>query len=213
MRPSLSAPNRIRRMFCEGKTWAEAFSSWLPPQRPKADQPGLVAVRLPAIWINPTLRPPAQPVVPSNQGERFKKGSALHNCTGVKQAFCRWHRHKGKDLSTAARLAKNGYPAGISPERCDVVANPFQHRLRGQACQRSRNWRTLLPPRLQVEIAIHVQADDCESIRLHHDAGETLAVIGKKIMPAAAGKSSAVHVDHDRALTRGIDLLCPKIEA
>src|SRR6266702_4710511 len=44
-------------------------------------------------------------------------------------------------------------------------------------------------------------------------AGETLAVIGKKIMPASAGKSSAVHVDHDRALTRGIDLLCPKIEA
>jgi len=44
-------------------------------------------------------------------------------------------------------------------------------------------------------------------------AGETFAVIGKKIVPAAGGKSSAVHVDHDRTLTGVIDLLCPKIEA
>src|SRR6267378_6207760 len=44
-------------------------------------------------------------------------------------------------------------------------------------------------------------------------AGQTLAVIGKKIMAAAAGKSSAVHVDHDRTLMGAIDLLCPKIEA
>src|SRR5713101_4713493 len=63
----LSAPNRIRRTLCEAKIWAEAFSSWLPPRRPKADQPGLAAVRLPAIWINSALRPPAQPVALSNQ--------------------------------------------------------------------------------------------------------------------------------------------------
>src|SRR6266404_5766399 len=49
------------------KICAEAFSSWLPPRRPKADQPGLAAVRSPAIWINSALRPPAQPVVLSNQ--------------------------------------------------------------------------------------------------------------------------------------------------
>src|SRR5437016_4918724 len=65
----------------------------------------------------------------------------------------------------------------------------------------------------KVEIAIHVQP----MIVSHYDrtmiAGETLAVIGKKIMAAAAGKSSAVHVDHDRTLTGAIDLLCPKIEA
>src|SRR5229473_414556 len=42
---------------------------------------------------------------------------------------------------------------------------------------------------------------------------ETLAVIRKKIMPAASGKSSAVHVDHHRAFMGGVDLGCPKIEA
>src|SRR6266436_5268420 len=63
----LSAPNRIRRTLCEAKIWAEAFSSWLPPRRPKVDQPGLAAVRSTAIWINSALRPPAQPVVLSNQ--------------------------------------------------------------------------------------------------------------------------------------------------
>src|SRR5258708_13028893 len=32
-------------------------------------------------------------------------------------------------------------------------------------------------------------------------------------MSAASGKSSAVHVDHDRAFMGGVDLRCPKIEA
>jgi len=51
----------------------------------------------------------------------------------------------------------------------------------------------------------------------HHDyvmiAGETLTVIGKKVMAAAAGKSAAVHINHDWAFMRAIDLRCPKIEA
>src|SRR6266566_7321835 len=32
-------------------------------------------------------------------------------------------------------------------------------------------------------------------------------------MPAASGKSSAMHVDHDRAFMGGVDFRCPKIEA
>src|ERR1700724_4248220 len=42
-------------------------------------------------------------------------------------------------------------------------------------------------------------------------SGEALAVIGEKIMSAAGGKSSAVHVDHDWALMRRIDLRRPYI--
>src|ERR1700746_665378 len=42
-------------------------------------------------------------------------------------------------------------------------------------------------------------------------AGKTFAVVGKKIVPAASGKSSAVHVDHDWALMRRIDLWRPYI--
>ncbi len=44
-------------------------------------------------------------------------------------------------------------------------------------------------------------------------AGKTLAVVGKKIMPAARGKSSAVHVDHDGPFMRCIDLRRPYIHA
>lgn len=44
-------------------------------------------------------------------------------------------------------------------------------------------------------------------------AGETLAVVGKKIIPAATGESSTVHVDHDRALMGGVDLRRPQIWA
>src|SRR6266851_7800362 len=42
-------------------------------------------------------------------------------------------------------------------------------------------------------------------------AGKTFAVVGKKIVSAAGGKSSAVHVDHDWALMRRIDLRRPYI--
>src|SRR5258708_3622336 len=42
-------------------------------------------------------------------------------------------------------------------------------------------------------------------------AGKTFAVVGEKIVPAAGGKSSAVHVDHDWALMRRIDLRRPYI--
>src|SRR5208282_6819859 len=43
-------------------------------------------------------------------------------------------------------------------------------------------------------------------------AGETLAVVREKIMPAAVRKTSAVHIDHDWAFMGGIDFRCPKID-
>src|SRR6266550_8192773 len=49
-----------------------------------------------------------------------------------------------------------------------------------------------------------------------HDYGiviarKTFAVVGKKIVPAACGKSSAVHVDHDWTLMRRVDFRRPYI--
>src|SRR6266849_88312 len=43
-------------------------------------------------------------------------------------------------------------------------------------------------------------------------AGKTFAVVSQKIVAAASGKSSAVHIDHDWALMRRIDLRCPYIQ-
>src|ERR1700757_3251899 len=64
----LLAPNRIRHTFYEGNVWAVASSSWLPSQRPKADQPELPEVRSTEIWINRALPEPVQPIVQSNRG-------------------------------------------------------------------------------------------------------------------------------------------------
>jgi hypothetical protein len=42
-------------------------------------------------------------------------------------------------------------------------------------------------------------------------AGETLAVVGKKIIPAATGESSSLDADDDRALMGGAKLRRPQI--
>jgi hypothetical protein len=42
---------------------------------------------------------------------------------------------------------------------------------------------------------------------------EAFAIVGKEIMPAATGKPTAVHVNHDRAFMAAVDLGCPKIQA
>src|ERR1035441_5146994 len=44
-------------------------------------------------------------------------------------------------------------------------------------------------------------------------ARETVAFVGEKIVAAATGESSSVHVDHDRAFTRTVNLRCPNIDA
>src|SRR6266852_1003376 len=71
--------------------------------------------------------------------------------------------------------------------------------------------KVVMLSRTHSKIAIHVEPmivihDHCIVI-----AGKTFAVVGKKIMTAAGGKSSAVHVDHDWALMGGIDLRRPYI--
>src|SRR6202035_1727568 len=117
----------------------------------------------------------------------------------VKYPFGRRHCHKGKDFSTPARLTKNGYVARVPPESFDVVANPLQNSYQVEHANVGGAGIFFSSQVSKVYIAIHVEPmivihDHCIVI-----AGEALAVIGEKIMPAAGGKSSAVHVDHDRA--------------
>ena len=53
-------------------------------------------------------------------------------------------------------------------------------------------------------------------IMSHHDniviTGETLAIIGEKIVPAAGGEGAAMHEDHDRALVGPINFRRPKVD-
>jgi hypothetical protein len=67
------------------------------------------------------------------------------------------------------------------------------------------------PPNCQVEMPIHVHSMNVCRDHPVMIAGETLAVVGKKIIPAATGESSTLDADDDRALMGGVDLRRPQI--
>ncbi|MEZ5766059.1 MAG: hypothetical protein R3D69_18700 [Xanthobacteraceae bacterium] len=54
-------------------------------------------------------------------------GAALHD-GAVEQALGRRHRHDGRNLAAAARLAEDRDVAGVAAEFGDVVAHPGQRR-------------------------------------------------------------------------------------
>ncbi len=110
-------------------------------------------------------------------------------------------------------MAEDGYIARIASEGCDVVANPFQHGDDIKHPNIGRGGKFLSSDACKVQIAIYIQTvivGDHDHIVI---AGETLAVVGEKIMAAAAGVSSPMHVHHDRAFMGSVDLRRPQIEA
>ena len=69
------------------------------------------------------------------------------------------------------------------------------------------------PNSLRFGIAINVQPvimGDHNNIVISREA---FAIVGKEIMPAATGKPTAMHVNHDWAFMAAVDLGCPKIQA
>ncbi len=123
------------------------------------------------------------------------------------------HGHESSDFPAAARLAKDGYVIRITTERCDVRMDPLQngdnveHSNIGGLCEQfSANG-------FKVEIAVNIQT----MIVIYGDnivvASKALAFVREKIVRAAAGESSSVHVDHDGTLAGTINLWRPDIDA
>src|ERR1700757_3100553 len=118
----------------------------------------------------------------------------------MEQALRGRHCQQSNDLPASSGLAEDGHIVRIAAKRGNVGANPFKDsddvehpHIRGHRKIISANGS-------KIEIAIHVEA---VIVVYNHDiviARKALSLIGKKVVPAASGKSSSVHVDHHPAL-------------
>src|SRR5580658_5225539 len=131
----------------------------------------------------------------------------------MKQAFGRWHGHQCGNFSAASRLAENSDTVRIASKVNDVSPDPLEndddveHPDIGGHCKLvSTNGR-------KIEIAVHIQTMIVSYDQNIVIARETFAFVGEKIVVAAARESSSMHVDHNRALVRTVNLRCPDVDA
>ncbi len=110
-------------------------------------------------------------------------------------------------------MTEDGHIARIASEGCDVVTHPLEDSDDVEHPNVGGGGKFFSSDAGKVEIAIYIQT----VIVSDHDhiviAGETFAIVGEKIMAAAAGVSSAMHVHHDRAFVGRVDLWRPYVQA
>ena len=105
----------------------------------------------------------------------------------MKKTFCCGNRHKGKNFAAATRLAEDRHATWVAPKCCNVFANPRQHSDDVQQARVSRADIFFAAQFLKIQIAINVQPvimGDHNNIVISREA---FAIVGKEIMPAAAG--------------------------
>ena len=116
----------------------------------------------------------------------------------VEESLRRLERQQCPDAHGAGRLAHDGDVAGVSAERRDVVANPFQRLDLVQQPLVSGRWNA--PARHPVQVEKSQRADPIVD-RDHHDIaapGHDLAVVDRRA-PGAAGETAAVDPHQHRS--------------
>ena len=179
--PQLSSPYTVRREdLCAGIFFMASAAA------PDRRSTGMVCS-----WFSCDLdRPSSATTNPANRPElrreHFRKGPL---CT-----IARWNKPLAAGIAISARTlppppdTKNSYVAGVAAKSRNVIAHPLQDRdnikhpnIGGAGILFSRQVS-------EVEIAVHVQT----MIVRHYDSimitGETFAIVGKQIVPAAGGK-------------------------
>src|ERR1700746_3517808 len=131
----------------------------------------------------------------------------------MKQTFRCRHRHKSEHFSPTTRLAEDRYATCVTPKRCNVLPNPREHSYDVQQAHVRRAGIFFAPKFLKVQIAIYIQPVIVSNHNNVVISCEVFAIVGKKIVTAAIGKPTSMHVNHDRTFMGTIDLGCPKIQA
>src|SRR5579863_3958878 len=130
----------------------------------------------------------------------------------MKQAFGRWHGHQCGNFSAASRLTEDSYFPGIASKANDVSPDPLENSYDVEHPDISGRCKLFPTKGSKIEVAEHIQA-----MIVSHDnniviARETFALVGKKIVIAAAREPSPMHVDHNRTLVGTVNLRRPDID-